>query len=174
VDHTAACAACAEAWRLAMEVTPDPIPAVAPPRRASVLAWPAAFAPLAAAAALVLAVGAGVWLSRAPGPGTTSEYRGGEAGAIRSLIGDDTALGREDFRLRWTAGPAGSRYDVRVTTESLQAVADVEGLAEPEFLVPAAALSAVPPGSRLLWRVERVRPDGEREASRTFVTRLRP
>ena len=176
VDHTASCAACAEAWRLAMEVTPDPIAAAAPAARPAWTAfrWPATFAPLAAAAALVVAVGAGVWLSRAPEPATAPGFRGGEAPVVRSLVGDDEALGREHALLRWSAGPEGSRYDVRVTTESLQVVADIEGLAEPALLVPSAALSSLPPGSRLLWRVEVVGPDGERAASPTFVTRLRP
>ena len=176
VDHTASCAECAEAWRLAIEVTPDPLPVAAPaPRPAwAGFRWPATFAPLAAAAALAVAVGAGVWLSRGPELTTTPGFRGGDAPVVRSLVADDEALGREQFLLRWSAGPAGSRYDLRVTTEALEVVADVQGLAEPAFLVPSAALSSVPPGSRLLWRVEVVAPDGARSASPTFVTRLRP
>jgi hypothetical protein len=63
---------------------------------------------------------------------------------------------------------------VRVTTESLQVVADVQGLAAPTLLVPAATLSSLSPGSRLLWRVEVVGPDGTRAASPTFVARLGP
>jgi hypothetical protein len=176
VDHTASCAECAEAWRLAVEVTPDPIPVAAPAARPAwtPFRWPATFAPLAAAAALVAAVGAGVWLSRAPAPANTPAFRGGDAPVVRSLVGDDDALPREQFVLRWSAGPEGSRYDVRVTTEGLQVVAEAEGLTEPALVVPPTALSSLPAGSRLLWRVEVVAPDGERAASPTFVTRLRP
>ncbi len=177
VDHTASCPACAEAWRLAVEVTPDPLPVAVPPASRpawTALRWPATFAPLEAAAALVAAVGAGVWLSRAPEPANTPAFRGGEVPVVRSLVGDDGALPREQFALRWSAGPEGSRYDVRVTTEALQVVAEAEGLTEPALVVPPTALSSLPAGSRLLWRVEVVAPDGERAASPTFVTRLRP
>jgi hypothetical protein len=175
VGHTAVCASCAEAWRLAMEVTPDAIAAAAPrPPAAGAPRWPATFVPLAAAAALVLAVGAGVWLSRPPRSTTAPGFRGGEAGGIRSLIADGEALPRDRFRLRWSAGPAGSRYAVRVTTESLDVVAEAEGLEEPAFLVPPPALSSLPAGAALLWRVEAVRPEGERTASPTFLARLGP
>jgi hypothetical protein len=171
VGHTAACAACAEAWRMAVAVTPDRTAAAAPAPRT---AWraPRRLAPLAAAAALVIAAGAGVWLRTVNRPGEPYGYRGGPEAAVRSLLADDEALPRGDFRLRWSAAAAGSRYDVRVTTEALQVVADVQGLSEPTYI--AAALSSGPAGGRLLWRVEVTSPDGERAASRTFVTRLGP
>ena len=175
VSHTASCAACAEAWRLALDVTPDPLPVAAATRPSAFagLPWPSAFAPLAAAAALVMALGAGFWLLRPPVPVATPGFRGGDAPAIRSLLREDQALPREDFRLRWSPGPEGSRYDVRVTTESLQVLATVQRLAETSYLVPETALRSLPPGSRLLWRVEAVLPDGERAASPTYITRLR-
>jgi hypothetical protein len=170
VDHTAACAACAEAWRLAVEMAPEGIPAVVPrvARARPAFHW---LAPLAAAAAVAVAVGAGLWQWRAPG--SVPAYRGGGAGEVQSLVGDGEALPRDDFRLRWSAGPEGSRYDLRVTTESLEVVADAAGLAETSYVVPPSALSAVPSGGRVLWRVEVAPPDGGRTASRTFVTRVR-
>jgi hypothetical protein len=164
VDHTSACGACAEAWRLAMDVSRD----LASARRP----WHGSFAALAAAAALVLALGGGVWLSWMPGHVETPGFRGGEAPVIRSLVREDEALPRRDFRLRWSPGPDGSHYDVRVTTESLQVLAGGQRLAEPFFLVPESALAPLPKDSRILWRVEAALPDGERVASATFVTRL--
>jgi putative zinc finger protein len=172
VDHVAACPSCAEAWRLGMALSPEVIPAAATavPARRAVFGGRPAFASLAAAAAVVLALG-GLWLWRAPQPAAPG-FRGA-SGAVRSLLEEGEALPREDCRLRWSAGPAGSRYDLRVTTESLQLVATAQGLSEPSYRVPEAALSALPPGSRLLWRVEVVLPDGSREDSPTFVGVLR-
>jgi hypothetical protein len=169
IDHTAACAACAEAWRMAVAVNPDRVAALAgrPPSRAA----PRWLATLAAAVAI--AVGAGVWLRTVNRPPEPYGYRGGPEAAVRPLLADDEALPRDDFRLRWSAAP-GARYAVRVTTESLQVVADVQGLSEPTFVVPTAALASVPAGGRILWRVEVTLPDGQRSASRTFVARVRP
>jgi len=164
VDHTSACGACAEAWRLAMDLSRE-LPSASRP-------WHKSFAPLAAAAALVLALAGGVWLFWAPRPVEAPGFRGGEAPVIRSLLREDAALPRSDFRLRWSPGPDGSRYDVRVTTESLQVLAGGQRLAEPSFLVPESALAPLPKDSRILWRVEAVLPGGERAASATFVTRL--
>jgi hypothetical protein len=121
---------------------------------------------------VAVALGAGVWLARAPQP-IDAPFRGGDAPVIRSLSDDGEALPREDFRLRWSPGPEGSRYDVRVTTESLEVVADAQRLAEPSFLVPESALVKLPAGGRVLWRVEALLPGGERVASPTFVTILR-
>jgi hypothetical protein len=164
VDHTSACGACAEAWRLAMDLSRE-LPSASRP-------WHKSFAPLAAAAVLVLALAGGVWLFWAPRPVEAPGFRGGEAPVIRSLLREDAALPRSDFRLRWSPGPDGSRYDVRVTTESLQVLAGGQRLAEPSFLVPESALAPLPKDSRILWRVEAVLPGGERAASATFVTRL--
>jgi hypothetical protein len=172
VDHTSACGACAEAWRLAVEVTPDPIVAVAPASRTVLPGrWRRQLAPLATAAVLALGLGGAFWFLRGR-PSAAPEFRGEQAPVIRSLVSDDRALARVGFRLQWSAGPAGTRYDVRVTTEALAVVANGRGLAEPSFLVPAGSLRSLPAGTRLLWRVEATFPDGERVASPTFVTRL--
>lgn len=164
VDHTSVCGECAEAWRLAIDVSGDRASARRP--------WHRSVAPLAAAAALVLALAGGVWLWQAPSRVESPGFRGAEAFAIRSLVREDEALPRRAFRLRWSPGPEGSRYDVRVTTESLQVLAGGQRLAEPSFLVPESALAPLPKDSRILWRVEASLPDGERVASPTFVTRL--
>jgi hypothetical protein len=129
--------------------------------------------PLATAAVLAVAVGGGLWSLRGPSGESPPGYRGNDRGEVRSLVGDDEPLPREDFRLRWSPGPPGSRYDVSVTTESLESVVDARGLAEASYAVPPSALSAVPADGRVLWRVEVALPGGERTASRTFVTRVR-
>jgi hypothetical protein len=166
IDHTAACASCAEDWRLAMELRPEPVPADRhPPSRR---AW----ARLAVAASLLLATGAGVvlWRTGEPEP---PRYRGADQAAIRSLVPEAEPLPRDRCRLAWSFDPAGARYDLQVTTESLQVVAQAEGLAEPSFRVPAGALASLPAGTRLLWRVEAALPDGSRVGSPTFVAELR-
>jgi hypothetical protein len=60
-----------------------------------------------------------------------------------------------------------------VTTESLQVVATFGQLVEPAVVVPESALVSLPAGTRVLWRVEAVLPDGERVASPTYVARLK-
>jgi len=165
VDHLAACAPCAEDWRLAREAA-GPLPAAAPGGAGSWLrgAW------LAAAAALAVALGAGVFL-RLQGP-APAEYRAGTAGEIRSLLADDARLPRERCRLLWAAPGPGARYEVRVSAEDLSILATVRDVEATELTVPEAALAAVPPGGRILWQVEARLPDGRRVVSRTFRARL--
>ena len=168
IDHTASCASCAEDWRLAMELRPEPDAVVAErlaPRRR---VW----APLAVAASLVLATGAGLVLWRSGEP-ETPQFRGAGVATIRSLVPETEPLPRDGCRLRWSFDQAGARYDLRVTTESLREVAHAESLVEPSFLVPEPSLASLPAGTRLLWRVEAALPDGSRVGSPTFVTQLR-
>jgi len=174
IDHMASCPSCAEAWRLAVEIHPDPQPAAAPERRSwlATLFTAPPFVPLAAAAALVMAIGTGLVVLREPRPPSPPGYRAAGPSAIRSLLPEDEPLPREAFRLRWSPGPEGARYDVRVTTGSLEPVASAQGLIEPSYLVPESALASLPAGTRLLWQVEARLPDGERRDSPTFMTSL--
>jgi hypothetical protein len=170
VDHVAGCLACAEAWRLALEIDPDPRPVAAAPGWIASILESRALVPLAAT--IVLAV-AGVLFLRGPEfspdePG----YREAGPAAIRSLLPEKVPVPRSAFRLRWSPGPQGARYDLRLTTESLEPVAAPQGLTENSFLVPEPLLSSLPAGSRLLWQVQMRLPDGERRDSPTFVTLL--
>jgi hypothetical protein len=177
LDHVAACPACAEDWRLAAElagrdagVRPVADLADFAARRRTRPLWTA----LAAAAAVsFLAVGLYFQQARDAGLRPPAEYRGGEGVAVRALDAQK-ALSRGAARLRWQLDPPapGARYDVRVTTEELAPIAEASGLAEPELVVPAESLAALPSGARLLWRVEAVLPGGERVASKTFTVRL--
>jgi hypothetical protein len=179
VQHTAACAACAEDWRLAhmMQGQEEAVEAVPAPLR---------FAPrsvsfhrlrtfgLAAAAALAL-VFVGVQYFQAPqqqGPKQSDTYRE-EPRQIKleSLVPAGTPLDRDHFVLRWTAPVAGATYIIRVTTEEdTRPVASVEGLKAAEYQVPASALKDIPGGSRLLWRVEADLPESGHVSSPTFET----
>jgi hypothetical protein len=172
VDHIAGCLACAEAWRLAVEIDPNPpLAAVAPH-----WPWLATFfevrtlVPLAAT--VLVATAANVLLLRGPEEPPRPGYREAGPAAIHSLLPEKEAVSRSDFRLRWSPGPEGSRYDVRVTTESLDSVVSAQGLTEASFLVPESALNSLPSGSRLLWQVQMRLPDGERRDSPTFITVL--
>lgn len=167
VEHMAACPACAEDWRLAIalqkpETASNVIPAA---ERFSVgrrlRNWG-----LAAAAVLALVVVGVQWIQ----PPDQAGYRGDEL-TIQSLVEEGQALPRNQFLLRWSAlETPGATYDVEVSTEDLRVIASENDLREPQLLVPAHALSGLPPGTRLLWRVNAELPEGGDVTSKTFVT----
>ena len=157
VAHTAGCAVCAAAWRLARELNPAPAR-----RRALPRAWM-----MAAAAALALATGAALWMRPASRP---PEYRDPSASDLAALSPEGQPVGR--CRLRWSPGPAGARYDVWITTEALAPVFTQSGLNEPEVLVPESTLRPFPRGTRLRWRVEMHTEAGTLVRSRAFTLRL--
>jgi hypothetical protein len=174
VRHTAECPACAEAWRLAVEVgrgmveAPglEPVAAARTRRPAGPLAWVGI-----AAAAAAIAVGGAALVGR----GREAErplFRDSEQLALRALVPESVPLPRTRCVLRWSGGPAGTRYNVEVATERLEILDRARDLDRPEYRVPAKALAAVPPGARLLWQVELRAPDGSRLTSATFVNRL--
>ena len=170
VDHLAVCAACAEAWRLAADLQRElgaelaaPVTLPAAPRRT----WAAAVA-----AVVVLSAGGilATALLRRP-PAAPPAYRAPQTQSVRSLVPEERPLDRDDCRLRWS-GPEGSRYDLLVSGEDLRVLQRARGLVATEYRVPSSALAHLPPGTRILWQVEAILPDGERLASATFVQRL--
>lgn len=177
VDHMARCPACAEAWRLALEVEPEagdrttstPASESKSPLRPTRASWrPAA---LAVAALLAMVIG---WRFMAPGDPAPDPWR--ERGAlpgIESLVAEDVALGREDFVLAWQGAPAGARYDVLITDSALEVVDRVVGLTEARYRVAPESLAAFEAGTPLLWRVEATLPDGGRVTSPAFRVRVR-
>ena len=172
VERTVTDPGCAEAWRVAQRV----VAGVAGFRgwwgRGACTRPATRWAPrwLAAAAVLLLGTTIGVvsLLNRPPG----DEFRASPGFVVESLVPADMALPRDAFRLRWTPGPEGSRYQVRVTTEDLQVLATAADLTAPEFAVEPAVLAGLPGGASVFWQVDVSLPNGERLTSSTFITRV--
>jgi hypothetical protein len=176
VDRTATDPAYAEAWRVAHALwvaaeAADGAEAAASPvgvrgsSRKSVPGW------FAAAAVVVLTAALGVVLpvNRQP----ADEYRATPTYAPLSRLPANAVLPRNDVRLRWTPGPDGTRYLVRVTTEDLDVVATASDVSEPELRLEPALLAGRPANAVVLWQVEASLPTGERVTSQTFVIRIR-
>ena len=171
VERTVTDPACAEAWRIASELWRTSQSSAAD--EADVPSAPAARWDrrwLAAAAVLLLGTTIGVisLLNRSPG----DQFRASSGFVVESLLPAEAALPRAAFRLRWTPGPEGSRYQVRVTTEDLRVLTTAEDLTEAAFAVDPAVLAGVPAGAPVLWQVDASLPGGERLTSPTFVTRV--
>ena len=172
VEKTVTDPACAEAWRIATEMwrasqaSTAGGDAVAAPRLAT--RW----APRWMAAAAVLFLGTISVVYYVVTPPAGDEFRTQPAVGVRSLVPPGAALPRAAFGLRWTAGPEGSRYAVRVTTEDLRVLATATDLTEPAFVVEPAALAGLGAGATVLWQVDVSLPNGERLASPTFFTRV--
>ena len=171
VERMAADPALAEAWRGAQELWRTAGQEVRLETRAPQL-WRTSWKPtwLAAAAVLIIGVAAGIVYQRSAPRDDTFRDTGGYV--IESLVQPETTLSRDAFRLRWTAGPQDSRYQVTVTTEDLRVLTTVPDLAVPELTLEGGLLSGVAPGARVLWQVTATLPGGENVASRTFVVRV--
>lgn len=166
IDRMATDEALAEAWRVAAALQDGPArdTPVGPARPMWARPWM-----LAVAAGLVAATATVIYQRDVRPPDDT--YRAPAAAAVTSLIPDGSLLPRDDFRLQWSPGPEGSRYDVRVTTEELDLVAAATA-DQPEVLIPADRFGGMPPGTPLFWQVEVVWPSGERRTSATFTVRV--
>jgi hypothetical protein len=170
VERTVTDPACAEAWRIASElwrasqrlaVDEADVPSAPAVRWAP--GWLAAAAVLLLGTTIVISL-----LNRSPG----DEFRASSGFVVESLLPAEAALPRAAFRLRWTPGPEGSRYQVRVTTEDLRVLTTAEDLTEAAFAVDPAVLAGLPAGAAVLWQVDAALPGGERLTSPTFVTRV--
>lgn len=169
IAHTATCASCAGAFRLARGLSGERGGAarVEPLR----IPWFRRTAPLAAvAAALLLVVLVPVGWRAQQGP---PQYRdNAERLEIQSQIAEGAVLPRQQAVLSWSAGPPGSLYEVRVLTREAREVAVESDLEEPRFQVPPAALEGIPAGTVLYWQVKTLQPDGTSGVSKTFTVRL--
>lgn len=182
IDLTATNPSYAAAWRLAAElwdasggalvVAPDAdVPGGVGDAHAGdggVHWWSPRWLGAAAAVVLGTALAVATLVNRPP----AAEYRDAGAARLESLVPAGAVLPRNAFRLRWSGAPDGARYQVRVTTETLDPVATAEGLTAPELVVEERALAAVPAGARLLWQVDAVLPDGTHVTSATFTVRV--
>lgn len=181
VQHVAACAACAEDWRVTWklwqeqrrsedrdpsngEVIPGPWT-----RFKSAFPQVAAAPQLVAAALVVLAVGVGgMVFHQAP----ESSYRGDSDKATQLTEGvtpDGAVLPRDEFVLRWPA-IEGAEYKLVVMTEDASTLEKESGLFEPEFRVPPEALHNLSSGSTVHWQIEAVDPvRGSTRFSQSFT-----
>ncbi len=171
VLHLGECGVCAAAWRVARDLQQAVAGArvLTGPRRWYRRTWVQV---VAAAAALIFAAGLAVQLGTARRE-ATAEFRGREGDWIRPLVIDGQPLERERCVLRWTPGPKGTVYDVRVLTEDLEPVARGRGLERAEFVVPAASLVRLPSGSRIVWQVTAHPPGDGTVDSRSFTSPVR-
>ena len=172
VDRMATDPACAEAWRIAHEMwraAADTTAAIPAPQPSRARRW---VAPWMAAAAVLL-VGTTIGLVTLRDRRAGDQFRAPAGYAVQARQPDMASLPREAFRLEWTAGPAGARYQVRVTAEDLTLLTTASDLNVPSFTVAPAQLAPYPAGAAILWQVEATLPDGDRVASRTFVTRVK-
>ena len=160
VDHVAKCAECTQAWRIALEVG-------AREAKVSVTRRPWHFA---LAASVILAVGLLTYLVVPIDRGTPEYRQAVDPLAPVSAIGD--RLPRDQFVLRWSAGPPGTTYVVRLSTADLATLLVESDIAVTELVVPSSVLANVKAGDELLWQVEAKLPDGRRVASQTNVVRV--
>ena len=171
LDHVAQCADCTEAWRFAMESGARPV--VAEESSASIPQGRTRWMPMRQAAlmaSVVLAVGITAYLGR-PISDETPRYRDAvEPLAPASRVPEN--LPRDRFVLKWSPGPQGSSYSVRLSTADLTLLLVQHNVASPELTVPASALTQVKSGDRLLWQVEVRLPNGQQVPSETYVVTL--
>ncbi len=166
VDHTSGCGICAEAWRLAREIGPPPLVG-STPRPISTPIWLA----LGVAATFLIAV-TGVYLLRDRPLMQEPVYRESDEASIRSLLDETIPLPRDQFVLRWSPGPAGTTYTVRVTREDLSPIEVAQVVQHAEHRVPPNLLAPLPRSARVLWQVEATLPGGGRSVSPTFIAVL--
>ena len=169
VERLAVDPALAEAWRVAHALGRDrSADADVPVRRQESvsLSW------LGTAAAVLLLTSVVFMVSRIDrSNGDTMRDAGGTR--IESLIADEAAMPRDALRLRWSAGPSGSRYQVRVTTDDLQVLTTIANLTEPAVTIDPAMLAGLKPGARVFWQAEAILPGGERAASLRSAARIK-
>lgn len=168
-EHVAGCSACAEALRLAVEMAPLEQPSV---RSTSAgRGWLVGGVVLLAAGLATLLLGRPRLSAPTTSPDETPDVFRGVDGLSFARSGPRTAP-RDAFELSWSAGPAGTLYDVRVHDAELKLLHEAFAFDEPRIVVPAAALSDHPDGARVLWIVTAHLPDGRRVTLPTWTTHV--
>jgi len=158
--HLAECGSCASAWRLARAMRSAPT-ASAGVRRPHLL--------LALAASLVLLVGAAALLLPRLAP-ETGPFMRGPGGMVPRPEATIQVLRRDDPVLRWSAGPEGTLYEIRVTDRDLNLLGHGWRLQAPEYRLDPAAVAGLQEGTVIHWQVTARLPDGREASSPTFTT----
>lgn len=176
VMHTARCAACAESWRLAIELQP-PAEVSDIAQRTSRLPWrnPQVWG-LAAAASLAFMIGV-IWLMPAQDPGfpeiiDSTTLRGDNEPAIQLEIPDAARLMANEFEVRWGAVQEIEEYRVQITNSRLETVF-VGSTQMTSLKVPLSALSMIQADEPLYWHVSAIRKDGSTIRSSTQTVFVR-
>jgi hypothetical protein len=171
VAHIAGCPSCREAWKLAREIAdsgrPEEAPQPADHPKALRTPWHMAAAAVAAAACIV--IGVAIVRDRRDEP---TRFRDPAPSTVSAIVSPDIPLSRDPCLLRWTPGPEGSRYQVHVATEALEVIASSGTIDAVEYQLPSEAVASLPPGSKLVWQVEVLAPDGARWSSPVFTATL--
>jgi hypothetical protein len=173
IDHVSRCAECTQAWRLASELGVRPVAAasaamggpIPQARSASMRIRRFAFA-----ASAIVAVGLVTYLV-VPVDNGTPQYRD-VVDPLAPVSQTPGSLPRDRFVLRWSPGPQGTTYSVRLSTADLAPIPVRSEVATTELTVPTELLANVKPGQDLLWQVEARLPNGRRVVSETYAVRL--
>ncbi|NOZ80005.1 MAG: hypothetical protein GXP48_12670 [Acidobacteria bacterium] len=171
--HLAQCSQCASIWRLAREMVlpgreeATPVVSITPKKAVPLMRRPSF---LAAAATLVIGLGLGAGLLLHRESSAPPVYRQQRSAQTILAAPATMQLPRASCRLRWSAGPEGTRYDLLVTDENVTILATVKGLTSPDYLLPS---EKIPRRVRkILWRVTAHLPDQRTVVSDTFTTRI--
>jgi hypothetical protein len=89
---------------------------------------------------------------------------------IRAAILEGQSIPRDNFVLRWSGGPPGTRYDLAAAIESNQPDWSFykSGLEIPEYRIPTERLAGLATGTVIQWRVQARLKDGNTLESPTF------
>jgi hypothetical protein len=170
LNHAAACGRCQDAWRAARELA-APASDSTGSRTEIRAAFPRYLFPLAAIFVVtVLAIGYRQLTLRSELPAN----RAAPLASIEPLLAEGERLDRTDARLRWSAGPPGTRYRLVIANERGGWSKTIPDLKDSSYRIAAADLARLEPEEVLLWRVTATHPDGTEISSITFRHRLGP
>ena len=171
--HLARCGECSSIWRLAREILPEDhlsdATVVSFENRRRPRLWRRVLLP-AAAAAILVGVGLSTGLFQRNDAPTSPVFREQRDGFTIVASEATGSLARSECRLRWNAGPDGTRYDLIVTDGALEILATVNGLEQPEHRLPEEMIPDS--ATELFWRVTAHLPDGTTVSSDTFKSSI--
>jgi hypothetical protein len=173
VDHTAACPACSEAWRLAVEIghsdeqvvveigrSDEQVAAALLPGTSSRWGLHRMAATVAAAVLAVAVVGVSLFHGRQEPQAPVYRAQPAEV-SITNRVGDGEALPRDRFLLQWTASvPPETTFELTLMTEDLMHLTQIQGLSESAFQVPEEVLQDLPAEAVVNWQIKARLEDG--------------